>query len=259
MQIRTRWFTRLVVFSTALVLPLISFHLALATPITNLDDLNYWGTGANRSAIVIDWNDGKSTTSFAWGYQWDTAPVLSDVLATLAGSNIGLFLRWDSQTPFGPGLFGIGQQNSAAAFGVSGAQDASGNPVVPVFTAGVDDMNVSAATFDPPLSSAGTAPVNAVDFYQEGWNDNGFWVAYFAGTNNFSTETSFAAPTNWIDSFVGIGSVTLTNEGWYGFSFAPGFAGSNPRDAVAVVPEPGVTLLVLMGGIILLGLKRFRK
>jgi len=229
---------------------------ALATPITNLDDLNYWGSGANRSAILIDWNDGKSTTSLAWGYQWDTAPALADVLIALAGSDIGLFLRVDTQTPFGLGLFGIGQRNGPSAFGVSGAQDELGNPVTPVFTAGVDDMNTSAATFDPPLSSAGTAPVNAVDYYQEGWFDNGFWGLYFAGTDNFSTAPGYTYPTEWIDAWEGVGSTTLVNEGWYAFSFADNFVNSDPRTAIAAVPEPGVSLLVLLGGALLVGFRR---
>jgi hypothetical protein len=44
---------------------------ASAAPIASFDDIKFWvGTGANRAALVIDWQDGTSP-ALAWGYRWD--------------------------------------------------------------------------------------------------------------------------------------------------------------------------------------------
>ncbi len=61
-------------------------NAALGQAITSLDDIQYWvGSGANRAGLVIDWNDGQSTTSYAWGYRWDGAATGEDMLRAIAG------------------------------------------------------------------------------------------------------------------------------------------------------------------------------
>jgi hypothetical protein len=224
---------------------------AQAMPVTTFADLNTWGEGDQIAGVIIDWNDGKSSSSLAWGYRWSGTQTAADMMTTLAASDPRLFLRMDTATSFGPLLLGIGYQTGDDAFGVTGAQDTLGNGVTLTFSDGLSDANVSADSFDGPASSTGALPVNAADRYVEGFNDNGFWSIYFAGTNNFATAPSFEAPTEWIDAFVGLGGATLEDEGWYGFSFAAGFVGSPPDAAISAIPEPATGWLLLSGGVLL--------
>lgn len=70
-----------------------------------------FGSGGNRSAIVVDWNDGNSPDYLSWGFYWDTAPgsgSVADLLQALAVVDPRLDFFF---TDFGPlGLFvdGIG-------------------------------------------------------------------------------------------------------------------------------------------------------
>ena len=61
--------------------------------VVDLDDLNYWGTGSNRSALVVDWNDGKTNETLAWGFRWDgPAPTVGDLLGSLAAVAAGIVI-----------------------------------------------------------------------------------------------------------------------------------------------------------------------
>ena len=44
----------------------------VAAPFT-FEDIEYWvGSGANRAALVIDWDDNSiETPALAWGFCWD--------------------------------------------------------------------------------------------------------------------------------------------------------------------------------------------
>lgn len=42
------------------------------------------GEGANRATLIIDFNDGNGTESFAWGYRWDGVASGEDMLTTIA-------------------------------------------------------------------------------------------------------------------------------------------------------------------------------
>lgn len=230
---------------------------AWAQLVGDLDDLNYWGSGANRAAFVVQWNDSKSPYALAWGYRWSGTQTVADMLVFLAANDPRLFARIDSATGFGLGIFGLGYQTGSAAFGVTGAEDILGNPVTPVFVAGVDDLNTDPATTQAPASSAGTAPLNPADRYAEGWNDNGFWELYHSGTSNFVLEASFALPTTWTASFVGAG-VTLVDDSWAVFSISnPDFSSNLPTtDVFVAVPEPSSALLLMVCALAALFLRR---
>jgi len=212
---------------------------AVGQLVGDLDDLNYWGSGTNRIALVIQWNDSKSPGSLAWGYRWSGTQTVGDMLTYLAANDSGLFLRIDSSTGFGMGIFGIGYQTGASPFGVTGAEDTGGSPVTPTFTAGINDLNTNPASTQAPASSAAASPTNAADRYAEGWNDTGFWELYNSGSDNSQLQSSFALPTTWTASFVG-SSTALVDGSWAAFSFAPGFASAGVASSVtAAVPEPG--------------------
>lgn len=216
--------------------------------IANLDDLNYWGAGPNRAALVMYWNDTKSPDALAWGYQWSGTQTVADMFLFMAANDPKLFARIDSAVGFGVGIFGIGYQTGAAAFGVTGAEDVAGNPVTPVFSSGVDDMNTNPASTQAPASSTGVAPLNTADRYKEGWNDTGFWEMYNSGSDNSAIQSSFALPATWTSSFIGAGT-ELVDGGWAAFSITDTSFNSNPPTAnvFAAIPEPTSWVLVGLG------------
>lgn len=248
MRIRNQLRSRLTAILTCSILVTLPIQASI---VSDFDSLNYWGTGDNRSAMVIDWNDQKTSFSLAWGFRWDGTLTVADMLLSLTAADDRLFLRIDSEAGFGTALFGIGNQLGTSAFGVTGAQDTVGNPVTPVFVSGIDDLNTDNASTQSPASSLNAMPLNPVDRYQEGWSDNGFWGLYFAGSDNFSTQPQFTYPVDWIDAWLGVSGADLVDDGWYGLSFAPGFAGSEPSPAHAAIPEPGMMVLMAFGSILL--------
>ena len=210
--------------------------------IANLDDLNYWGTGSKRSALVVDWNDGKTNEVLAWGFRWDgTAPTVGDLLVSLAAADPRLFFRVDSDATYGLALFGIGYQTGGSPFGVTGAQDSTGAGVTPVFVSGINDMNLISGTTDAPLSSSLAAPVNATDHYSEAWNSpNRYWTLFFSGSGPYpaAAEASYTYPA-WTEAGAGLSGATLDDGGWYALSYSdPGFLAVTPGASVAAVPEP---------------------
>lgn len=219
-----------------------------AQVVTDLDDLEYWGTGPNRTAFVVYWNDSKSPDGLAWGYQWSGSQTVADMLLFLAANDPRFFARIDSATGFGVGIFGLGYQTGSAPFGVTGAQDTSGNPVTPVFTSGIEDLNDNPTTTQAPFSSASAAPLNASDRYKEGWNDNGFWELYHSGISDSLLQPSYALPTSWTASVIGSG-VALVDGAWAAFSISEPDFSSNPPSAnvFAAIPEPGACGLLLLG------------
>jgi hypothetical protein len=229
--------------------------------VDNFDDIQIWaGSGINRSALVIDWNNGASNEAMVWGYRWDGPGKVWDMLEAIRRSDPRLFLRIDSETPFGVGLFGIGLQNGPSPFGITGAQDPEGNPVDVSFTEGVNDMNVNPDGFDPPLGSLDVAVVNAGDFYAEGWFDGGFWTLYLTGSNSdrLTSESSFTYPSVWSDGWYGLSGTPLVNESWFALSFHPGFVETTPGTAFAAVPEPS-TWALLGGAALAFGIWRIRR
>ena len=72
--------------NTAL-LALILTSLQLQALVGSLDNIEYWvGAGANRAALVVQWNDGLTPVSVAWGYRWDGTATGLDMLRAIAGS-----------------------------------------------------------------------------------------------------------------------------------------------------------------------------
>jgi len=222
--------------------------------IVNLDSLNYWGTGPNRTALIIQWNDSKSPTALAWGYRWSGNQTVRDMVTFLVANDPRLFARIDSQTIFGPSYFGFGYQTGSDAFGVTGAVDINGDPVTPIFTAGVDDLNTNPLTTEAPASSTAAAPLNTSDRYVEGWMNNGFWEMFHSGTSNLELQASYDYPTTWTSSWVGA-NVALVHDSWVAYSFAPGFLSSGVTDSFSVtaaIPEPSSFALIASGAGILL-------
>jgi len=196
----------------------------------DLNSLTYYGTGPDRAAFVIDWNNGSANEIVAWGYRFDdsVAVTMEEMMAEIASDvNSELFIRWDSDAGFGAFLFGLGKQNGATTFDVSGAVDALGNPVTANFVNGVWDIDTGVG-WEPPAAFGGTAS-NAGDFYAEGFG----WSSYVAGSapdfNTSVSEQRITSPADWTATDLGISGIELVNEGWYGLG--------NGREP-STVPEP---------------------
>ena len=59
-----------------------------AATITGADDVLFVvGTGANQASLVIDFNDGAGTESFAWGYRWDGTASGEDMITAIAAGD----------------------------------------------------------------------------------------------------------------------------------------------------------------------------
>lgn len=221
--------------------------------VVDLDDLNYWGTGSKRSALVVDWNDGTSNHVFAWGFLWDgTAPTVSEMLVSLTSLDAGIFLRLDSNASFGTAIFGVGYQTGAAPFGITGAQDPTGASVTPTFAGGIDDINITNGVTDSPSSSSGVAPLNAGDHYSEAWNTpDRYWALFLSGDDPLafpSSATPSLAYPNWAEAGFGVSGVSIEDGAWYALSYSdPGYLSVAPGAALAAVPEPAAIGLVILG------------
>ena len=202
---------------------------------------NWFGTGSNESAFVLQWNDGKSPGAMAWGYRWNpgAAPTLNQLIANLLSANAGIYARGDSSGSYGAGYYGFGYDTGLNnTFSVNGGLDADGNPTTISFTNGFSDMNSDNTTYQSPGSSTSAAPSNSQDRYQEGWNDNGFWELY--------TSTSTINPTSWSNSWDG-GEQSLTADSWYAYTFSNSDFSSNPP--VLPTPTPSVTSSTITGSV----------
>jgi hypothetical protein len=72
---------------TAYLLLIFKFS-ALSAIVKNFDDIQFWtGNGTNRAALVIEWNDGKSPASLAWGFRWNGQATGLDMLKAIAGTS----------------------------------------------------------------------------------------------------------------------------------------------------------------------------
>jgi len=226
---------------------------ARAQVINGFNDIVAWaGTGANQSALVIQWNDKKSPVALTWGFRWDTgaAPTVNDMLLCVMQADVGLFARGDSATQYGAAAYyGLGYSQSGTLV-VTGAQDPGGNSTAVVFTKGFSDMNVSSNATESPWSSLETAAVNPADRYEEGWNDNVFWT-------QLDGVVGLSYSPTWTASWTGT-SESLVNNGWYGFTFGGVDSDYNstaphPATIYDAVPEPvTLPLMLLAAGIILL-------
>lgn len=81
------------IFAALVVLLGLGLSGLKAQLISSFDDIEYWvGLGANRSALVIDFHDGTSKQSFAWGYYYDGIKTGADMLLAVSAADSNLTL-----------------------------------------------------------------------------------------------------------------------------------------------------------------------
>jgi hypothetical protein len=173
-----------------------------AGPVTTFDDIEYWvGTGANQSALVLDWQ-GNSTldNSLAWGYRFDGTPKAVDMVTAIVSADDRLYARMGQVSGFGMAVFGFGYD--ANNDGMFALQDDT------AFDA--DGIAISEPT-------DGTESADPADLYIEGWFVAGFWHYGVATGNPYDGGT-------WARSGSGISSRDVLAESWHSLAFTPTFS-----------------------------------
>jgi hypothetical protein len=214
---------------------------SIAALITNLDDIQNWtGSGSNRAGLVIQWNDGLTPASLAWGYRWNGSATGEDMLKAIAGS-------WQ-----------LADGNDPATI-ISSGSGSDGR-----LTLGIYDYGWGTAVNSISLADTGVNRTRAdwASGYWEYFNVGGTFDTPPNGDPNTFLGTSSYPGTvpnsDWISSWSGFSSRILSNESWDGWSFAAGFTSApiiQPYDAnsygSSAVPEPSqiATMLLALAAI----------
>ena len=196
--------------------------LLLASPVAAnpnfvFDDIRFWvGSGANRAAVAIDWDDSSSNdTSLVWGYRWDGSATGEDMLLAVLGADDRLYAKLGYQGSAGLGTYGIGYDlNNDDQFAITPSTTFDSNGIA--MTGPAD----GATSNDPQ------------DHYAEGWYVDGFW---HYGTS----ENNPLAGGSWTSSLVGSSNRVLADGSWDSWAYSPlfccyGFA-ENPQAAQPVL------------------------
>ena len=204
--------------TTALLILLLSPATVFGEVVVNdFDDIINWtGTGSNRAAVVIDWDNGSDP--LVWGYRFDTA-TSADMVQAVVEADSRLFAKVEAFS-FGWFVHGFGYDRNATGFSISTGTDFG--PSGFVFSGDYDD----ATSIDP------------FDSYRE-------TDALFANSWSFWNGTGNDYPgANWLASGVGISDRALSDLAWDGFRFnTAGFGNETPPGlAFAAVPEPNCCL-----------------
>lgn len=216
--------------------------LASAQLVQSFDDIKNWtGTGTNRSALVLQWNDGANPVSLVWGFRWNDNATGMDMLRAIGGTTV-------VREPGG----------GAEIETLTGADSAL------VFT--MERYGFGDAVYSMVYNPGG--PVRT----QADWS-SGYWeyslfggnLSYYdwtLGTNatyNINGDPSYSAVV-WWSSQVGASDRPLVDSSWDALSFAAGFA-STPvvQPVAAAVPEPGVVALLVLAALAVLAVRRTRR
>ncbi|MGC3960305.1 MAG: PEP-CTERM sorting domain-containing protein [Verrucomicrobiota bacterium] len=212
----------------SLSLAVASGFVIFSASAATFDDVQYWvGSGANKAAFVIDWNDGKSAESLLWGYRWDGAATGLDMFQAVVNADSRLYAHVGSYA-WGTAILGIGfDLNGNGNFGVTPALSFN-----------------SGGLFSSTSPNDARVSVEAGDHYVEGWN-TGYWE-YF---------NKSSAVDAWASASGGITDRVLTDGAWDGLNFNLGFAwpGATPSEPIAVtaVPEPSALALISLSALVL--------
>lgn len=224
------------------ILSLAAFSEPLHAVVTDFDDIEFWiGQGTNRSAFVIQWNDGENPASLVWGYLWDDAdaPTVQTMMFDIAGHST-LNPTGEVPDPVQP-PDGVDSRLSLVGDAYSWGNFFTG---ISYNQVGLDGGNFSQTVRD----RSGIGPGGES------------WTFYALGIGS-------AWPTGEVlPAIVGVAAFSLENGGWYGWSYTAAYL---PPDfdpvpfsftaPVAAVPEPSPWLLLSGGAIIFFLRKRHVK
>src|SRR4051812_354126 len=102
----------------------LALEAAAQADLITLDEIQLWaGTGSAGAGFAIDWTDGVTHQSYAWGYRWDpttSAPTGADALTAIVNANLGLYSVTQPGTSFGLAVYGLGyDKNRNGIFGTT--------------------------------------------------------------------------------------------------------------------------------------------
>ncbi|MBL0737592.1 DUF5074 domain-containing protein [Flavobacterium sp. GN10] len=172
---------------------------------TTFDDIQFWvGTGANKAAFAVQWNDGKNADALIWGFKWDGNATGEDMMKAIAKADPRFYTLLLQGTQFGTAIGGFG-------FDLDGANTIglykSGNVTYPYYpVSGI--VNTAVYDFDE------YTPIDASDHWQSGWTTKGYWSYWVRDDVN-----------NGFDySGLGASSRVLQNGSWDVWNFNVSFA-----------------------------------
>ncbi|MEM9478491.1 MAG: PEP-CTERM sorting domain-containing protein [Verrucomicrobiota bacterium] len=212
----------------------ISGMTASQAAISMADDVLFVvGNGANRATLVIDFNDGTTTESFAWGFRWDGVASGADMILAVVGADPNL-----SMTSFGDGASGFFITEISFFDGTTSHSEAGG----------------TFATFPDDFVSWGYYLAGGTAGDSNGDDPGGIPTPVPNGGN--------ALPGSWVSSPTGASLDSLGESGriledgaWDAWSFgpnedSPSFAHTQPpgpEAPTAAIPEPSVMGLFALG------------
>ena len=215
--------------NTAL-LALILTSLQLQALVGSLDNIDYWvGAGANRAALVVQWNDGLTPVSVAWGYRWDGTATGLDMLRAIAGST-------RVEDPAG--------ETVGAASGADGRL----NLGLVEYSFG---LSVLSLEYSPSAGATRTQSdwysgywqylIRGGKFEYYDWATEGTALYDEAGSNSYESGA-------WTSSPIGAGDRPLIDGAWDAYAFAAEFI-TEPlvQPLAATLPVPFVTFRMDQG------------
>lgn len=199
-----------------LALPLLVAPTTWAETVTTFDDIQYWiGTGANRAAVVFDWDETTNADeALVWGYRWDGSATGEDMLRDVLVADERLFAKLSLPSGSGTRLYGWGfDRNEDCQFGLNDGT-----------TFDSDGLAISGP---PDLSTPAALSLDPADNYAEGWY-SGFWHYGVSSNDPFDGGS-------WTSGSSGMTVRSLADGDWDGWTFSQTFNFSvfpeNPRAA----------------------------
>ena len=167
------------------------------------DDILMWvGSGENKAAIVIDWQDEKSEHALVWGYRWDGNATGYDMISAIAKADPRVILL-THETNLGNTVAGIGF-NSHLPYQTELVYTAEeGDPVFYKPQEGI--VTTDAYNYDNWTCS------DAAGLWKSGWYSNGYWSYWVKDRPD----------DEFVYSGVGSSSRILTDGSIDGWSFSP--------------------------------------
>lgn len=183
----------------------------------SFDDISYWvGSGSNRAAIAIDWQDGSNQpAALVWGYRWNGTATGAQMLSAVVASDPRLFAKLGGTAANPSSVYGLGYDaNNNGQFGIDDGT--------------MFDSQGFASTDPADLAMAS----DAGDYYAEGWF-TGFWHYGIASSNPYGSG-------QWSDSQMGMSSRQLADGAWDSWTFTPSFNFSAFATNPLAAPSPYV-------------------
>ena len=214
-----------------LLLPLLTFGLILGHPThsdasTTFDSIKFWtGTGTNKAAMVIQWNDGGTPTSMVWGYRWNGTATGFDMFQSIAGTTS----LTDLSSPQNPQTY----LGSDLRLTTSWTKYSFGNALDSVIFQNDTILRTRSDWTNGYWEYSVFGGTIIYDLYSDTWDYLGQATYDQQGTTTYSG-------VNWFFSPIGVSDRILIDGSWDAFSFAPGDFESGFTSTPVVEPSPAL-------------------